>query len=104
MKERELREVCTCGLCKNKIGTASSLFFMRVNIQRYGLNYDALERQQGLAMQLDGNALLANAMGPDEDMADIICEKTITVCDTCSLNNPVLYEILESEQSKNEDK
>lgn len=96
MKEKELREVSTCGLCHEKIGKSGIPLFMRVNVKRYGLKADAIRRQQGLGMLLGGSGSLASAMGQDEDMAEIISEKTITVCEKCAGEYHILYHILES--------
>ena len=45
---------------------------------------DAVRRQSGLAEMLGGNGLLAQVMGPNEDMADKISETEITVCEKCA--------------------
>lgn len=95
MKESELREAATCGLCNKKIGQSGVPLFMRVNVQRHGLLAPAIQRQQGLAMMLGGNGLLASVMGPNDNMTDIISENTITVCEICAQDNPILYQILE---------
>lgn len=97
MKEKELREAATCGLCGKKIGESGLPLFMRVNVKRYGLNARAIKRQTGLGMVFDGHHKLAEVMGPNEDMAEIISEKTITVCETCGMKNHVLHAILSGE-------
>lgn len=84
MKEKELREVATCALCGKGIGHTGLPLFWRVRIQRYGLEADALKKQQGLTMMLGGNAVLAGIMGLDEDMAKKIFDREITVCETCA--------------------
>lgn len=96
MKEKELREAATCGLCNEKIGKSGLPLFMRVSVKRYGLKADALRRQTGFGM-LMGNGALAQIMGPNEDMAEIISENTVTVCETCGLENSILHRILEKE-------
>lgn len=96
MKEKELRKVAICGLCNKKIGESGLPLFMRVTVKRYGLKAQALSRQTGLEMMRGAAAGLAQVLGPDEDMAEIITENTITVCATCSNENLVFYEILET--------
>ena len=85
MKEKELRENAKCKMCGKGIGHTRLPLFWRVKIQRYGIKIDALERQQGLTMMLGGHALLAQVMGPDEDMADKISEVEITLCEKCAV-------------------
>ncbi len=97
----ELRKISVCGLCNKKIGKSGLPLFMRVNVKRYGLNMQAVQRQQGLGMLLGGHGMLAQVMGSDDDMADIISENTITVCETCAPKNHLLYEILERANNEN---
>jgi hypothetical protein len=83
MKESELRKHTVCSLCKRKIGASGMPLFWVVEIQRFGLDLSALQRNTGLAMML-GNPQLASVMGPDEDLAKPIAEKvTLTVCEDC---------------------
>ena len=84
MKEKELREAANCALCKKPIGHTGIPLFWRVRFQRYGVKIDAVKRQQGLTMMLGGHGLLAQVMGPDEDMAEKMFENEITVCETCA--------------------
>jgi hypothetical protein len=85
MKEKELRACATCGLCKRKIGDHGLPLFYRVRIERHGIKLDAVQRQSGLAMMLNGHVALARAMGPDEDMTMPLMEPVeFTVCETCS--------------------
>ena len=85
MKEKELRENSTCNICGKKIGHTGIPLFWRVTIQRYGLKLDAIQRQTGLAMMLGGNGILAQVMGTDEDMAEKMSEKKITICESCAV-------------------
>jgi len=93
MKEKELREAATCEICKKPIGASGVPLFYRVRIERYGLNAQALQRQQGLAMVL-GHAKLAAFMGPNEDMADKISSTEFTVCETCSSEKQIRIAVL----------
>ena len=83
MKEKELRECAVCARCGKKIGATGLPLFWRVRIERYGLKIDALKRQQGLTMMLGGHAILAQVMGTDEDMAEKISSKEVTICEDC---------------------
>lgn len=102
MKERELRQHATCSLCKEKIGHTGLPLFWRVKIERFGIDMHAVQRQTGLAMMLGGNAAIAAAMGPDEDLAKVIYEVTLTVCEDCAVNTMVpissLTELAEQEE------
>ncbi len=84
MKEAELRKHATCALCGNKVLAAGMPLFWRVTVERFGIDLRAIQRQQGLTMMLGGNAAIAAAMGPDEDLAMPIGDaETVTVCEAC---------------------
>ena len=84
MKEAELRKYATCTLCRNPIGRALVPFFWRVSIERFGIHFNRITRQDGLAAYLGGHPALAALMGPDDDLAEPIMEKrTLSVCETC---------------------
>lgn len=68
MKEKELRAVATCGLCHKKIGDWVFPMFYRVRIERHGVKLDAVKRQAGMEMLMNGCVPLAQVMGPDEEM------------------------------------
>ena len=99
MKEQELREIATCAMCGQQIGHTGLPLFWRVRIERYGVKIDAVQRQTGLAMMLDGHAALAAVMGPDEDMAEKISSKEITVCEDCSMKQTVIAVLAEDERN-----
>lgn len=83
MKERELREHAICSLCRQPIGHTGMPLFWRVKIERFGIDMAAAQRQQGLGLMIGG--ALAMHMGPDEDLAHLIHETTLTVCETCAV-------------------
>lgn len=86
MKEKELRAHATCSLCRKKIGESDLPLFYRLTIERFGVKLDAVRRQAGLEMLLNGHVGLAQIMGPDEEMAMPLMEKlTLVVCETCSM-------------------
>jgi len=94
VKELELRQHATCSLCSKPIGHTGLPMFWVVTVQRHGLNCDALMRQQGLTMQLGGNAALAGVMGPNEDMTTPLMDPAkVTVCETCAVERslPVAF-------------
>lgn len=62
MKEKELREHADCSICGKPIGNSGLPLFWKVTVERFGLNVDAVKRQQGLGMML--GAHIAMVMGP----------------------------------------
>jgi hypothetical protein len=85
MKEQELRACATCGLCHKKIGDSGLPMFYRVRIERYGVKLDAVKRQTGMELLLNGCVPLAQVMGPNEEMTMPLMEPIeFTVCEDCS--------------------
>lgn len=85
MRESELRQHATCCACKKPIGSSGLPLFWTVKVCRYGIDAQAVTRQQGLAMHL-GNAVLAHHMGPDEIMANPVMEEvSLSFCEPCAL-------------------
>lgn len=90
MKENELRNHATCANCHKKVLEDGIPLFWRVTIERFGIDINAVRRQQGLTMMLGGNAVIAAAMGPNEDMAMPFMEPTIvTLCEACGSGKTV---------------
>lgn len=84
MKEKELRKHTTCSMCGGKVMASGLPLFWRVTVERFGIDLRAIQRQQGLTMVLGGNAAIAAAMGPDEDLATAIGDaEIVTVCEPC---------------------
>ena len=63
MKEEELRENINCGLCNQPFAAAGVPIFHRVTIETYGLDGNAIKRQDGLAA-IVGSSVIASVMGP----------------------------------------
>lgn len=102
MKEAELRKHATCNVCGNKIGKSGLPLFWRVTVERFGIDMRTVERQQGLAMMLGGNGLIASIMGTDEDMAEPVMEPAIlTVCETCCTKSVCIAELAELTPNSN---
>jgi len=81
MKEDELRKLAKCGGCGKGIG--KSIFFWKITIDRYGFDHNALQRQQGLGLQIGA---LSRVMGPDEDLAKQIGPPAVfSICQDCIL-------------------
>lgn len=85
MKERELRAAADCAICGKPFGHTGLPMFWRVTIERHGVLLDRMKRQDGLAAMLGGNSLLAQVMGPDEEMTTpLLGPVTVTVCEHCA--------------------
>lgn len=87
MKERELRELATCFICRKRIGEAHPLgIFYKLTVERFMIDVAALRRQAGLEAMMNGSVAIAQALGPDEDLAkQIMKPTTISICETCAL-------------------
>ena len=83
MKEAELRKMVECKVCNQKIGQKATPILWKVQAERHGLDGNALQRQQGLTMMMGGSAMLAQVMGADEDMTQVLHEETCMICDEC---------------------
>lgn len=93
MKEKELRDCAKCAMCGRLIGDSGLPMFWRVHIERHGVKMEVVQRQTGLALLL-GNAALAYAMGPDEDMTVPLMDPvTLTVCETCGAKNTCIAQL-----------
>lgn len=92
MKEKELREHAICSRCKKRIVHTGLPLFWTVQAKHYGIKADAIiRRQSGLEMML-GSVALAQVMGADEEMTEVMDSADLTLCEDCAL--PVL-ELLE---------
>lgn len=102
MKEAELRNHTHCNLCHRKIGECGIPLFWRVTVERFGVDLQAVQRQDGLGQFL-GSTAISGAMGPDEDMAKPMMDPvTLTVCETCGtgkMMHVVAAALVESESS-----
>jgi len=98
MKEKELREIAKCEICGKPFGHTNLPMFFRIQIERWGLNIDAVTRQQGLTMVLGGSAKLAMVMGPNEDMAEKMFSKEITVCMECATKQICIMQLTEEKK------
>lgn len=97
IKQKDLKPCSICG--KGVLHTGIPLFF-RVTIERMGASRNAIMRQHGLEMMMGGNALLANIMGPDEDMAQVIdTVQNALVCHGCALEPHPLFATMEKDDA-----
>ncbi len=79
--------------------------FMRITVERLGIDRRAVERARGMELMIGGNALLANIMGPDEDLAKVIDgKKDMLLCHHCASEPLLPYFWLEDKDDTTESK
>ena len=83
LKETDLE---TCALCGKH---HEAPVFYRVTIDHCAFDGAAMKRQIGLGMMMGGNAHIAQALGPNEDMAKIVSSERKTVCLACAMSTPL---------------
>jgi len=84
MKEKELRSLATCAGCQKLIGHTGLPLFYKVTVERFGVDMRVVARQDGLAAFL-GSSMLANVMGPQEEMAKEIGDPAkFSICEDCA--------------------
>jgi hypothetical protein len=94
MKEKELRELAECKMCGKPIGACGIPLFYKVTVSRYGLRADALKRQAGMEMMMNGNVAIAQAMGRNENLAECVMkEKTFSICEACAGEKTTVHSI-----------
>lgn len=84
MKEQELRKHTICTVCGNKVTSTGIPLFWTASIQRHGIKMDAVKRQAGLEMMLNGNVEIAQIMGPNEEMTEVVTDVKVTLCEYCA--------------------
>jgi len=85
LKERDVERLGPCAVCgKSLIGGGRLPLFYVVRISRAGFDLPAINRRVALGALLQSSAL-AQAMGPDEDIAKIINGPTeVAVHEECT--------------------
>jgi hypothetical protein len=100
MKEEELRKHTRCSICGKKIGHTGLPFFWTLAVDRYGIDFEAMRRQDGLAAYLGGHTGLAEAVGPNEDMAEKVMDTvTLTLCEYCVMKQILIPALCERENA-----
>lgn len=89
-------EISKCALCGQGVMHDGNIIFYRLSIQTFGMDLKAVQRQAGLEQFLGGNAAIAHAMGPDEDLAIAVHEpETALVCLPCACTPSCVASLLE---------
>lgn len=96
MKRRELQK---CVICKRGLAHDGGFLFYRLTVERMAFDPRAVQERAGMEMMFGGGhgaAALAEAMGPDRDLAvSLGAPRTVCVCDTCSTDLHCFAEIAE---------
>lgn len=104
MKRNELKK---CALCGKGVMHAGLPLFWRITVERFGVNLAAIQRRHGMEMQLGGGAagaVLANVLGPDEDLADKVMDPVeLIVCESCGTKQPPPIAALPEYEEENHD-
>lgn len=82
MKQSYIRPCIGCG---KGVMHDNCIAFYRVSIDRMVANLAAIQKQAGLEMMIGGNARIAMAMGPDDDIAKVFAQHVVLVCLECSM-------------------
>ncbi len=88
MKQSDLQKCCKCR--QGLMHTGVPLFW-RITVERFGVDMAAVQRRHGMELMMGGGtvgAVLAGAMGPNDDIAKLLGEKLVLcMCETCALEN-----------------
>ena len=87
LKELELRQ--QCGACGQGICNNNSMTLYKVSLELHVIDYGAIRRQSGLETMMGGAAVLAQVMGPNEDMTEFMGRKELLVCQVCAAKSLV---------------
>lgn len=81
------KEFEPCLLCGKGMAHSQDLDFYRVKLERFMIDYGAVQRQGGLEMPMGAAAGLAIIMGPDADLAkEPTPYSTFLVCGCCAMD------------------
>lgn len=94
IKQREIKK---CGMCGRGIMECGSQIFYAIEVKQCILDLRAIARQNGLELMLGGNAAIAAAMGPDEDLAKEMFKEEKWICFDCSLKSTMVAALAEGE-------
>ena len=90
MKEAELRKHLVCSACGKPVGHVGVPLFSVVKVERHGILLDQVKRQDGLTAMLGGNARLAQVMGADAEMTQLMDSVEATLCEACAMEIPAM--------------
>jgi len=83
LKQRDLK---ACAICGQGLMHNNQPHFYQLSVSQYVIDMRAVGRQHGLEMMLGDAAALAQALGPDDDMAKRVAHcPDLNVCADCAL-------------------
>lgn len=86
MKHKDFKP---CHICGKGVMHNGNPLFLRITVERLGVDRKAIDRAHGMELFMGGNAMLANIMGADEDLAKVIDgNRDMLICNECS-NQPL---------------
>jgi hypothetical protein len=79
------RDFTPYDLCGREMMHAGHSLFLRISVDRLGVNARAFQRAHSMELILGGNALLANNIGADKDLAKVIDgRRDMLICIRCA--------------------
>lgn len=100
MKHKDFEK---CLICGNGVMHCRSPLFYRIKIDHMMMDLKAVQRAQGLEMMMGGGvegSVIANAMGPDEDLAFRFSGDTFLICQECSIKDISISRLCEYIEEK----
>ncbi len=82
MKHKDFKP---CHCCGRGVMHAGNPLFLRISVERLGVDARAVQQARGMEMMMGGSALLANIMGVDADLAKVIDGRDdMLICSQCA--------------------
>ena len=93
MRESELRAHTHCSVCGQPVGRSGPLLWT-VRIEQHGIKIPTIRRQDALCAMLGGHARLAQVMGVDEEMTELMIGPiVVTICESCAVSEICLAQL-----------
>lgn len=93
-------DIQPCAVCRKGIMHAGLPLFYKVTVTRLGIDARAVQRQSGLEQMLGGNAAIARALSPNDELAQVMNgPRTIIICELCTHEHPILMQVFFNEDA-----
>lgn len=95
------RDIKPCAICGKGMMHGGAIDFYRVTVEHYVVDLAAVRRQHGLE-QFMGSPAIAQAMGPDEDLAKRMSDEPVPmlVCSNCAMERHALAVLADKDASE----
>ena len=100
MKHKDFKKCICCN--KGMMHNRMYIQFYRLKIDFMLIDVGAVQRANGLE-QMMGNAMIANVMGPDEDLAQATSSHEVLVCMECATDKFCIPAMVEKAAELEED-